>query len=196
MVGKKPSRVAGEATDAVEQTPASGSPPHRLRDILAPWLSSFFASFLVFAVIGFGQIGQEAFWRCLIHPHADHGAFDLLLATIIGAWMVFLAVYLGGVATILATASSRSNRRYEAFLRCIGSWWLFFPGLVWFLSFNLLLGPAWGFPRFWLGLPVILGLGLLTFLGFGRMGVTVAALLSEEGGLLSSTRAGARTGAQ
>jgi hypothetical protein len=145
-------------------------------------MTSFVASFIVFAVIGIAEIGPHAFWTHLLNPEVDGPAFDLLCATVAGTYGVALTVYFAGAATVAVTASDRGHRRrYEALVGALGSWWLFFPALFWYVAVNLIVGGAWGFPRFWGGILVLIGIGPFALVGFAKAAINVAKLITDDG---------------
>jgi hypothetical protein len=151
---------------------------------LPVWFASFLASFLVFGVIGWLEIGWHAFWRHLFHPHVDGPAFDLLMSVVAGTYAVGITLYLGAVASFIVTISEVNERRRQVLVRFLGSWWLFCPTLFWYLATNLLVGGAWGFPRFWAGIIALICLGPLALFGFGKLALGAADLLSAEGGII------------
>jgi hypothetical protein len=148
--------------------------------LLLPWASALLMSFVLFALIGVIQIGGHRFWHYVTHPAPQAGPFDLLYATLPSIITVALAIYFGAAAVVVAAAARGSSRTFEAFLQLVGSGWLFYPGLFWFLSINLLLGPALGFPRFWVGIPFTIAIGVGALLGLVKLCARFPAVLRAD----------------
>jgi hypothetical protein len=162
------------------ETPTS---PRDGWSVLPVWMLAFITSFLVYAGLAMLELGWHRFWQYLTHPHVHAAAFDLLAASLAGAYSVGITVYLGAVATVVVTVSERNNRRSRALLELLGSWWLFFPALFWCVATNLLSGTAWGFPRLVWGIPLLVLIGSLALVSLAKIAVCVARVTSLERGI-------------
>lgn len=146
------------------------------------WVTSFFFSFIMFGWLGAWEIGWHPFWHHLVNPRVDASAFDLLCSAVAGTYAVAITVYLSAVSVFIVTYSGVAQGRREQLIRFLGNYRLFPAALFWYLATNLLVGGAWGFPRFWYGIVALIVIGPFAVVGFASLAMEAAEELRGHGG--------------
>lgn len=134
---------------------------HAGRGFARIWILAYALGF--FAAFGVELIGSgwTLFWHILVHPKPEAGAFDLLIATVIGVLGVTLALYLSSVLFLVA---SFDREGLPAFAARLDNWWTLGPAFLLIFWIHVLIASAWGFPRTALALGFSVLVGAVGFL--------------------------------